>query len=278
MKKHATKIVILIISIILVLETFTLLKIYKNENKVIATLDDGNITQKQLINTLDNKEKKRLADKLINEKLLNLEVEELNLASPSSKEMLEQLPYIQLFDSSKKNLADEQTKEFVEDYIYVRKLAQNYTLNDEKLTKFLEDERNNNGDFLITVKVISGNHMQLSKIENALHKKNNIDYIIKKDSLVVQEKDIFSLNNEYNKDFSQNKIGDYIHVMNEEHSSEHKIIIVTGITKSDDTLLNLKKNKKEILNVYMSKNYFQEKLDIVNVLKMKHKIKYAIKE
>ncbi|MFS0598872.1 hypothetical protein AB1L16_19385 [Peribacillus frigoritolerans] len=86
------------------------------------------------------------------------------------------------------------------------------------------------------------------------------------------------MNNEYNKDFSQNKIEDYIHVMNEEHSSEHKIIIVTGITKSDDTLLNLKKNKKEILNVYMSKNYFQEKLDIVNVLKMKHKIKYAIKE
>lgn len=274
MKKYATKIVILILSFILVVETFTLLKINKDDNKVLATLDDQDITQKQVLNKLDNDEIQRLADKLINEKLLDSEVKELKLASPSSKEMLEQLPYIQLFDSSKRNLADEQTKKFVEDYIYVKELAQTYTLNDEKLTKFLEDEQNKNGNLLITVKEISGNHMQLTEVQNALQKKNNIDSIIKKDSLAVQEKDIFSLNNEYNKDFSQNKIGDYVHLMNEDDSSKMKLIIVTGITKSDDTLLNLKKNKKEILNVYMSKNYFQERLDVINVLKMKHKINY----
>lgn len=66
--------------------------------------------------------------------------------------------------------------------------------------------------------------------------------------------------------------------MDEHHGSGHKIIIITNINKSDETIFNLKENKEEILNVYMSKNYFQERLDVLNVLKMKHKIKYAIKE
>lgn len=113
MKKKTTIISILVLSVIVVLETFALVNIQQNNNNAIATLDDEIITQKQLTNQLDSKEKKRLADKLINDKIIDLEIDTLNLKSPSEEEMLKQLPYIQLFDSSKKTLADEQTKEFV---------------------------------------------------------------------------------------------------------------------------------------------------------------------
>lgn len=278
MKKKTTIISILVLSVIVVVETFALVNIQQNNNNAIATLDDEIITQKQLTNQLDSKEKKRLADKLINDKIIDLEIDTLNLKSTSEEEMLKQLPYIQLFDSSKKTLADEQTKEFVKEYIHVKELAKKYTLNDEKFKKFIEDERNFNGDYLIKVQEISGNHQQLSKIEDSLKQAKDINSIIKNNSLDIKEKNIFSLTNEYNQDFSQSKVGDYLHVMDEHHGSGHKIIIVTNINKSDETIFNLKENKEEILNVYMSKNYFQERLDVLNVLKMKHKIKYAIKE
>ncbi|MEK5411947.1 hypothetical protein MKZ18_14700 [Priestia sp. FSL W8-0001] len=168
MKKKTTIISILVLSVIVVVETFALVNIQQNNNNAIATLDDEIITQKQLTNQLDSKEKKRLADKLINDKIIDLEIDTLNLKSPSEEEMLKQLPYIQLFDSSKKTLADEQTKEFVKEYIHVKELAKKYTLNDEKFKKFIEDERNFNGDYLIKIQEISGNHQQLSKIEDSL--------------------------------------------------------------------------------------------------------------
>jgi hypothetical protein len=57
------------------------------------------------------------------------------------------------------------------------------------------------------------------------------------------------------------------------YSAKKAILIVEKVEPTSESIMNLDKNKEEIVNVYLSKNYFRAKLKLINTLQNNYEIR-----
>ncbi|MCL2051133.1 MAG: hypothetical protein FWG91_05330 [Lachnospiraceae bacterium] len=271
--------------ILLVLIGFAFFFIIKpNESKPVAKAGDSYISYQELVDYLMDLNGKIAIDSLIDNSLFDQEFEVLNIPEVDDEIFIEQLRFIQLFNPQHKTLGDVTTKKFVEYYFKIKILAETYTINDTTLHRFLLREQEQNGDYFIDAVILSGTHEQLLKAENELRLGRRYDEIARELSLQIDYNQFFTANNEYGEDFSFLEVGQYLHIMSSNHiidntdqnnnANYHSIVIVNSINDVNDKLFNINENRELILNVYFSKNFSQERMNVSQYLRMKYEIEY----
>ncbi|MGQ7689781.1 hypothetical protein ACTGUM_10260 [Streptococcus suis] len=270
MKYNYSKILnVILILICLFLLTLIFTDIQKR-NKVVATVGDEKISQKELNESLQKSYQNTTLNELINNSLINQQFKKEKLKI-TEKDELEQLEYIKMMDSKKKTLTDLETKNFVDQYLKVKFLSENLgIIKDNDLKTFLDEQKKENGDKIIKIREISGSHEQLIKLEEKVNTPELFDKFITDNNLKVKNNTIFSLYNDYDIDFSDKKVGDYDHIMD---GNSMFLIVIDKVEDANSDILNLDKNKSTIINVYFSKNYNSIKVRLLNELKKLYIVK-----
>jgi len=259
-----------------------ILKNYKKENQVVAKIGEEELTMKDVQKKLLGKPYDTAVDNLINSSLIHQQFIKEKGEIVDIDRIL-QFPYIKLADSTKKNLSDKDTKEYVDEYLKVKFLAQKFQLiTEEEIENFLEEEKQSFGTKISKIKVFEGEHNQLSEFESELEKGKQINKVAKDLDIEGENEEVFSSYNEYGIDFTEMKQGEYIHNMNDlnnshesshNHGGKHQIIYLYKTQSVNKNLYNVKKNKSMILNVYFSKNYNNVRAKLLNNLMNNYDIK-----
>ena len=244
----------------------------QKENAHVAIVGSKEITKKNLDEALEKNYRSTMVNELINESLIEQQFEKENFKI-TEKDQLEQLNYVEMIDTKKNSLTDSKTVDFVNQYLMVKLLSENLgIINDDELKNFLDEQKEYNGDKIIKVREISGSHEKLTELETKINNPESMAKFISENDLKVSKNSIFSLYNDYDTDFSKSKIGDYIHIMNEQ-SPDMSIVLVDKIESTDSNILNIEKNRNTITNVYYSKNYPSIKIRLLNELQKLYVIK-----
>lgn len=238
----------------------------------MAKVGGENITYNHLLSNLINENGQVSLDNLIGKSLIEQEVKSLKINDISTETEIKQLQYVKMFNPKHITIADKETKRFVEEYIKIKLLAEKYTINETSIKNFLNKEKASNGGTVLDVMAIQGTHEQVMEIESAIKKGVDIAPIIEKQTLDVEYTQIFPVNNEFEENFSNLKVGEYKHLMI--HEKKHEIVVVKAITDAESEILNIEKNRERILDVYMSKNFYIERENVINYLKMKYEVSY----
>jgi len=267
------------ISLILLITVFIMatLLIKATKDQVVAVVNNKKIYDSDVEKELSGSSYKMALNSLINTALIDIAFED-NVYNITNDEMDKYLEYVIDFDHNKYDLSDEDTYNFVQTYVKVRKLIEKYSLTDEELQEFIESETNQLGNKEITLKVIYGSDEDL----NSMYTFNNIDKInkyIEEHSLEIIEKKVFSTVNYFATDFNKCSVNDIFlyqgdgEIDEDIYSNKNALLIVKDINNAVDTTLNLNENREEIVDVYLSKNYFKEKLKLTNSLQSYYEIK-----
>ncbi|MDX5486308.1 hypothetical protein NJE56_15205 [Bacillus pumilus] len=259
-----------------------ILKNYKKENQVVAKIGEEELTMKDVQKKLLGKPYDTAVDNLINSSLIDQQFIK-EKGEIADKDRILQFPYIKLADSTKKNLSEKDTKEYVDEYLKVKFLAQKFQLiTEEEIENFLEEEKQSFGTKISKIKVFEGEHNQLSEFESELEKGKQINKVAEDLDINGENEEVFSSYNEYGIDFTEMKQGEYKHNMNDSnishesshnHGSKHQIIYLYKTQSVNKNLYNVKKNKSMILNVYFSKNYNNIRAKLLNNLMNNYDIK-----
>jgi hypothetical protein len=123
---------IIYLTIILVLGSIVL-KDYSKSKEVLATVDDTEITYRDVLKYMEENHMYNSVNELVNQKLIEKEAKKLNLEKPSNKILSEQVKYTELLGYTNGDLSNLETKNKVINYINIKELAKKYTINDDKV-------------------------------------------------------------------------------------------------------------------------------------------------
>lgn len=256
-------IALLIVSMTLI---YVVIKTNNKDNQIVASVGKKGISKKAVDKKMTSLYQDTSLNELINESLIDQQFEKYN-KKITEKDQLTQLSYLQKIKNTKKDLTDKKIKKEVNENIKIKFLAKKLgVMSDAQLKDFLTNQKNDNGDKIIKVTEIIGSHDKLKKLEGMINKKDEFNQYISSNKLKSTKNAVFSLYNDYDIDFSNAKVGDYKHIMND-HSNDMALIIVDSIEKTDDNVFNLNKNRSVIENVYYSKNFGKVKVNLINQLK-----------
>jgi hypothetical protein len=296
---------IIYLTIILVLGSIVL-KDYSKSKEVLATVDDTEIKYRDVLKYMEENHMYNSVNELVNQELIEKEAKKLNLEKPSNKILSEQVKYTELLGYTNGDLSNLETKNKVINYINIKELAKKYTINDDKLKKFLTEEQGTLGNTVYHLKIYTGKHDLITKIEEDFKNKLKPQDVEGKYNIKFESKKAFPNSNEFNLDLSSMKVGEFQHVHSvieehnhsdheehnhsdhEEHNHSehvhqssheengnsqdninHSIVFIEKIEENPE-VFSLEKNKDKIIDVYMSKNFYQERLDVLNYLRSKY--------
>jgi len=278
------------------------------EHKVVAQIGNSQIKEKDVQKMLEDSYREAAITRIVNDKLIQKEAQRLGYGHLDKEERKKAEKYYKLVY----NLKDQDLKKLVENdelelFYHTLLLIKKYTVTEDELRKFWDQEKNNALPPTYHIRVYKDNdHKKLEMIEDKLASGSSLDEIKKEFGADFKK---VSVNKEHSIYVSLDglKPGEFIHSHNysdetsisedhgdhsnhgehgkhEEHSnhekettatgnvqeSSHAIIILESIER--DTDKNFEDNKEEILDFYATKKIYKERIELVNYLKSKYKV------
>jgi hypothetical protein len=202
---------------------------------------------------------------MIDELLYSKEAEKLNFLNPSRSEMNNEAEIIKKTDRNPLNLSNKKDFNYVKDRIIVKKLAKKYTINDEKLEQFLRETEDFTGDHTYNVSVFEGEYELVNKITKDIENKVSIKAIETKYGIKFINKKLHD-ENEYDLNLHDFKIGEVNHAHGKK---SHLVLILNSVIEEP---FNIKDNREDVIETYLSKKFFHEKIEVTNYLYTKFTI------
>jgi len=267
--------------LLIIVAILTVLLIRETKDNVVAKVEDKKIYESEVQKELSNSSYKMAINSLIDKSLIDKAFEDEGYTL-NDDDRAKQLEYVKAMDPDKFDLKDKETYEFVSTYAKARKLIEKYSLTDDDLKEFIKSEVERLGSKNITLKCIYGTDEDLKKMDSFKDAKK-INTYATEHSLETIENTVFSNINYFGINFDGCSANDiYMYDGNGEidediYSTKKAILIVEKVQPASESILNLKNNKEEIVNAYLSKNYFRAKLKLINTLQNKYEIRTEVK-
>lgn len=275
MKKNGYKILSTILLVVAFILFILLIKV--TQDNVVAEVNDKKIYESDIQKELSGSSYQMALNGLINTLLIDNAFED-NKYTISDEDMTKHLEYVKYMNPDKFDLTDKETYNFVSTYVKVRKLIEKYSLTEGDLKEFIKSEIEHLGSKNVTLKCIYGADEELKEMYSSKDPQKINEYA-KKHSLEIIENRVFSNINYFGIDFDGCSVNDvYMYDGNGEidediYSTKKAVLIVEKVEEASDATLNLDKNKEEIVDAYLSKNYFKAKLKLVNTLQNDYEVK-----
>ncbi|UJZ87266.1 hypothetical protein L3V65_13745 [Heyndrickxia coagulans] len=280
------KIYHILLYIIIIFLSFFSVKYFVENYKVVATVNGKKIHENEVQKIIKDRYFDTALDNCIDQKLLSLEKKKIQV--PTNKQLHNEFKYYQLVNRNATNFDKNQKN--VREFYYVSELIKKYTITDSELKNFVKQEYRLLGQKKDTIYILQSNHDTVNKVEKALKEGRDLKTVEKSYNVKFKRDIIFSKDNQYGIDFTNMKKGDTLHLHygvedkdmsnmsnmdmssnnNKGESSPHTFIVIKNIENND--LIDLKKNRKEIINNYISSNFYKEKVDLDNYLREKYEI------
>lgn len=273
--KYVKQVIYAIFIISFTIMFFIILKDYSLEHKVVAEVGDSEIKEKDVDKVLEDLYRKTAVTRLVNDKLIQKEAQRLGYGHLNKEEREKAEKYYRLvYNLEGKDLRglNDEIELFYKTLLLIKK----YTVTEDELKKFWEREKNNVFPPTYHILVYKDNdHRKLQMIEDKLASGASLSEIKKEFGIDFKK---VSVNKEHSLYASLEglKPGEFIHSHNysdddNAQESSHAVIILESIERDKDK--KLEDNKEEVLDFYAMKNIFKEKIELINYLKSKYKVR-----
>ncbi len=255
---------------VLILSMFVyILAEFAKSKEIVAEVGNLKIYKEQVNVELEEKYTDMVIQNLINDTLIEQAYFDSGFTY-TEEDLKNSLVAIQHFDRNKVDLEDLETREFAIQYTMVRQLIDGYIINDNDLEEYVEGIIECEGEYLVHTTAFYGDENQIEEMK----KMDSADKVKK----YAQENDLFSIDrsvmsesNYYAMNLSNTEVGSVVYYdgcgeQEDIYSEIVSVVIVTDREYVKDFVLNIKKNREGIIESYCSKNYFQCKLSLQNVL------------
>ncbi|XRG76994.1 hypothetical protein V5E38_14160 [Rossellomorea sp. GAMAL-10_SWC] len=282
--------VLLMFSIIFLFLFFYWIKDYSHNKKVVAQVNKRELSEKELQMSLNELYKDITIKRKVNEMLIQEEIERRGYKGLNKEEFKKAKKYYSLVNNIelKDKSIDSKLREKIKFFYFTLLIIKKDTVTEEELYEFWNKEKNNSILTEYQVKVHTDKSQnKLKKIENDLALGISVKEIEAKYNIHFQNQAI-KQDNPLTEELSQLRPMDYIHTHNynfnssahtkDSHKNQinddegsHAIIILENIINSQSK--SLENDKDEIIDYYITKNIYKEKIELINLLKGKYKVK-----
>lgn len=252
----------------------------KTNLKVVATIDGKKIHMKDIQETINDEYFKLGLNQYIERYLLSEAAKDID--KPNSNQL--KLSYENYAKLYKRVGVFEEEQSNVEKFYYLTELMKKYSIKDSNLNNYAKNTILSKGDKVAQVKKVVASKEMISNIVRDLKNKETIENIQSNYNLILKKEKIYKLDSKYDLNFNELLNNKYTIISASEedmedvhescmHSNQNELdtlFIVDSI--EDNNIENINKDKNELIDNYITDNYYKELATLINILKSKNNI------
>lgn len=252
----------------------------KTNLKVVATIDGKKIHMKDIQETINDEYFKLGLNQYIERYLLSEAAKDID--KPNSNQL--KLSYENYAKLYKRVGVFEEEQSNVEKFYYLTELMKKYSIKDSNLNNYAKNTILSKGDKVAQVKKVVASKEMISNIVRDLKNKETIENIQSNYNLILKKEKIYKLDSKYDLNFNELLNNKYTIISASEEDMEdvHEscmysnqneldtLFIVDSI--EDNNIENINKDKNELIDNYITDNYYKELATLINILKSKNNI------
>lgn len=236
---------------------------YAQANETVLSINDYKLTRHEATEQIMKDSWQDSLSTFTDKVLIMKEAKIEGISTPTQQELEAEADILLQTERRQVDLSIPTDKELITERVIVKKLAEKYTVNDAALNSFLSVHGDDQHSHVLAVHgvLFEADHAQLDQIEEDLQKQISISEVEKKYNLKAKAVQV-DAKNEYNLELQDLHANDIKHL----HTVDKHVLLVVQHVQ-EETLPPLKDNDKALMINYLNKEYYAERVNVINYLR-----------